>query len=334
MSSENQFLEKLFDSARTELAPDDAKGRAMARFAGSPPTTAEGARPLAKASAAKGVATKLAIVAAAAAAVGVTRAAIHAVLERHPAAPVSHARANVAEMAKAPAPAIPSASPRVPLVLPSADNLGSLTTTPADDQCRQAVIKDEKPARCSGPGEPVLMEVVNACRAEPVDLYWIDSHCREVFYTQLAAGETHLQSTYSGQSWRVRIHATHELLKEVALGESSDAGTPTMVKRDFTVSAEDSATEPTPGDPAHCSEAGFDAEITLLNKRTAPVEVYWVDYDCREAFKGWVGPGDRWAQRARDANRFRVRDAQSHRLLKELVANPNSSGQRFYISIP
>ncbi|MBI5931756.1 MAG: hypothetical protein HY862_20770 [Chloroflexi bacterium] len=49
---------------------------------------------------------------------------------------------------------------------------------------------------------------------QPVDLYWVDYNCGEVYYSTLQPATTVSQSTFVGHPWRVRDSVTAELLVE------------------------------------------------------------------------------------------------------------------------
>src|SRR6185369_3237404 len=82
--------------------------------------------------------------------------------------------------------------------------------------CTDVSLPDAAPTVCSTPGEPLLLELVNTCGTETLDVYWVNYQCKEVFYKELTPGETWTQSTFVSHPWRVREHQSHRLVKEVA----------------------------------------------------------------------------------------------------------------------
>lgn len=55
---------------------------------------------------------------------------------------------------------------------------------------------------------------------EPVVVYWIDYAGTEVFYQELAAGQSYVQRTYVTHPWRIRSKATGAMLRTVVAGQS------------------------------------------------------------------------------------------------------------------
>ncbi|HEY4122037.1 MAG TPA: hypothetical protein VGM56_29425 [Byssovorax sp.] len=202
---------------------------------------------------------------------------------------------------------------------------------PSVSSCAGAALPEAVATTCSSSGPPMLLEITNACSDETLDLYWVDFECNEVFYSQIEPGAVRYQSTFASHPWRVRDHATHRLVKEIARQQEGDATPPQPIEGEqpFVVEPGETAEE-----SKRCSEAGLNARISLENKRPTPVEVYWVDYGCEEIFKGYVAPGETWHQNTWDAHLFRVRDAATHELVKELSADPAPAARRVAVSIP
>lgn len=81
------------------------------------------------------------------------------------------------------------------------------------------------------------------------------------------------------------------------------------------LSLEDSA-------PSVCSKAGQRSFLELRNTCSAEtVDVFWVDFQCRESFVGRLAPGEVLRQLTFDTHPWRVRDHATHRLLKEFTAH-------------
>ncbi len=332
MNDDTEFLSKLFDAARSEGAPAGTRARALARLGGVALATASTASVgVAKVS----LSTALAWASVAAVVGGLGIGGVYAFRRHDPPATIVTGSESVREEAresKLPAPSTRA----VDFVAPTEPASAAAALVPSANQCQSVPLADMKPTVCSTTGEPVLVELVNNCSDDAVDLYWVNYQCKEIFYHQLAIGETYIQSTYTTHPWRVRAHATHKLVKEVGVSGPTvpEAGTRAVVKKEITLGPTDEVPEPDVRGKLQCSEAGFGAEITVVNERSGDVEVYWLDYDCKEVFKGRLPPGDRWTQRTQDAHRFRARDATTHKLVKEFVVNPNAGAQRIYVSVP
>jgi VHL beta domain len=71
--------------------------------------------------------------------------------------------------------------------------------------------------------------------------------------------------------------------------------------------------------PTVCSTPGRVEPLELVNTCAETVDVFWVDYQCRETFAGRVAPGESFEQRTFDTHPWRVRDHATHRLIKEWV---------------
>jgi VHL beta domain len=71
--------------------------------------------------------------------------------------------------------------------------------------------------------------------------------------------------------------------------------------------------------PTVCSVEGRSEPLELVNTCGEAVDVYWVDYKCRETIAGTVAPGETWKHNTFDTHPWRVRDHATHRLIKEWV---------------
>ena len=78
------------------------------------------------------------------------------------------------------------------------------------------------------------------------------------------------------------------------------------------------------GPPTECSQDGNPEALELVNTCREAVDIYWVDYKCREVFAGRAAPGEAWDQHTFDTHPFRVRDHATHRLIKEWVGPPQN----------
>jgi VHL beta domain len=72
-----------------------------------------------------------------------------------------------------------------------------------------------------------------------------------------------------------------------------------------------------------CStESTIQVEIAVINRRKEPVDIYWIDYNCREVPKRTLKAGARWNQRTYVSHPWRIRDPGTGQILKEFVTNP------------
>jgi hypothetical protein len=71
--------------------------------------------------------------------------------------------------------------------------------------------------------------------------------------------------------------------------------------------------------PTVCSTKGRQEGMELVNSCGEAVDVYWVDYKCRESFVTRLAPGETMGQNTYDTHPWRVRDHATHRLIKEWV---------------
>ncbi len=66
--------------------------------------------------------------------------------------------------------------------------------------------------------------------------------------------------------------------------------------------------------------------IAVMN--TSPddtFDIFWVNYRCEEIYKGTIAPGERWDQRTFLSHPWRIREADSGRMVKQFVTNANTS---------
>jgi hypothetical protein len=71
--------------------------------------------------------------------------------------------------------------------------------------------------------------------------------------------------------------------------------------------------------PTVCSKPGHREQLQLVNTCADAVDVFWVDFQCRESFTGRIEPGETFDQATFDTHPWRVRDHATHRLVKEWV---------------
>jgi hypothetical protein len=71
--------------------------------------------------------------------------------------------------------------------------------------------------------------------------------------------------------------------------------------------------------PTVCSKPGREEGMEVVNTCGDAVDVYWVDFKCRESFVGKLAPGETLGQNTYDTHPWRVRDHATRRLIKEWV---------------
>jgi hypothetical protein len=71
--------------------------------------------------------------------------------------------------------------------------------------------------------------------------------------------------------------------------------------------------------PTACSQAGRQESMQLVNTCGDAVDVFWVDFKCRESFVARLAPGETLNHMTYDTHPWRVRDHATRRLIKEWV---------------
>ena len=71
--------------------------------------------------------------------------------------------------------------------------------------------------------------------------------------------------------------------------------------------------------PTVCSQAGRQESMQLVNTCGHAVDVFWVDFKCRESFVARLAPGETFNHTTYDTHPWRVRDHATRRLIKEWV---------------
>ena len=81
-----------------------------------------------------------------------------------------------------------------------------------------------------------------------------------------------------------------------------------------------------------CSSAGHPVHLSLENRLSSPIDLFWIDYECKEQPRGQILPGETYRGISYDTHPFRVRDPESHRVIKELPAlSPDPETTRTFI---
>jgi hypothetical protein len=88
------------------------------------------------------------------------------------------------------------------------------------------------------------------------------------------------------------------------------------------------AVPPEPADVMTCSPTtGVRARLVVMNRRTEPVDLLWLSYDCREKRYDRIAPGGQSVQETFDHHRWRIRDAATGALLLEAEATAGSNSE-------
>ncbi len=72
-------------------------------------------------------------------------------------------------------------------------------------------------------------------------------------------------------------------------------------------------------EPTVCSTPGRHVSMEISNACGEAVDLFWVDFKCRETFVARLEPGASIPQQTFDTHPWRVRDHETHRLLKEWI---------------
>jgi hypothetical protein len=311
MSNNAEYLDRLFKSASREAPSASAKARAFATVA-----QATGATSAAEVTTGMGL---KALVGGALLAVLCGTAAVALFSERG---------AHVQPRVEAVGPAQMSSSGPV-----TGRALGGSPSSPApriaspgasssaDDRCSSISLPDDPPTVCATDGDPMLLTVANTCSTEPVDLYFVTFLCEERFYKQIAPGESVHQPTFDTHPWRVRDHATHRLIKEIAPTRPPTKPWGPVVQaeelnRHVVVTPLDHAEEALP----RCSEGGGVPEVLeIVNARAGEADLYFVDARCSEVFFTPLRPGEDLRRPSFSSQVWRLRDHATHGLLKDIL---------------
>ena len=70
-------------------------------------------------------------------------------------------------------------------------------------------------AACATAGDAAASMVIDNTCAENVDLWWVSYQCTEVFYQQVPAGMTSMQSSFETHPWRIRLPDAGLVVKDI-----------------------------------------------------------------------------------------------------------------------
>lgn len=74
--------------------------------------------------------------------------------------------------------------------------------------------------QCSAGGLIQAQLKINNNSADPVDLFWKDYNCNEVFYGKINPGQTKWYNSYASHPWRIRAHNSSLILKDIQLNRA------------------------------------------------------------------------------------------------------------------
>jgi hypothetical protein len=87
-------------------------------------------------------------------------------------------------------------------------------------------------------------------------------------------------------------------------------------------------------DPTVCSTKGNPEALEMVNTCADDVDVFWVDFKCRESFVARVASGQQLGQQTYDTHPWRVRDHATHRLIKEWVGPAQPEPLKEPLAVP
>jgi hypothetical protein len=226
-----------------------------------------------------------------------------------------------------------TAAPPVTTAAPATSNEPAV----AADSCKS--IDVEPTNKCSGPrGHTVTFAVTNSCSTTPLDFFWVDENCREIFRSIVSPGQLAWQDSWDGHVFRLRDHVTHKLVKEIAPTAIDGApdraklwkGPPTELPV-VTIGEENKPIAETP--PAECAHGGGRAAVWHFqnDRKNEPIAVTWVDSECHEGITRILEPGKKLEERLSEGHAFRIRDA-SGALLMDVP--PSSLDTSTYLTAP
>jgi hypothetical protein len=222
-----------------------------------------------------------------------------------------------------------------PRINPSA----AVTASAPVDHC--AAAESVNANKCSAPkaGSSVTFAIKTRCSEASLDVFWVDESCHEVFRGIIAPGTMFWQDSYEGHVVRVRDHATHRLLSELAPTRVEGAqdrdkywkGARTELP--LVVIHEGDAVLPE-APVAECTRGGGRAALLKVRneRKTEPIALMRVDFDCKETgLPRMIAPGTTAEVGTSEGHAFRVRDS-AGALLLDVV--PTFLDTTTYLSVP
>ena len=253
-----------------------------------------------------------------------------------PPSPAPITRASETNGGTPPSPFAPASPHAASMVSPEA----ATESSPAD-ACFSAPEVSARKCSSEKEGQTVTFAVTSHCTDATLDLFWVDASCHEVFRGILSPGQTLWQDSWDTHVFRLRDHATHKLVKELAPSPLSTArdrssywkGPPTELPM-VTLHEGDVAIPEMR--PLECTRGGGrGAVLHVKNDRKTPVAIMQIDTDCKET--GWgrppriIPPGQSFDTNTSEGHAFRVRDS-SGGLLVDIA--PTMLDTTTYLTFP
>jgi hypothetical protein len=332
--SPTEFSKSLLKSASIDTPRAGAKAKAVEKVMRTLGTISAGGGGAVGGAAA---ASKLGFAAAAAALVGVAGLGGGYVLGRattrmadvHSEAPIRSERTPTPSQSNAGGPN--SATPS-----PSSSDEPEAVEAAAGDVCSGVSALPSKACTKRG-GRGLTFSLKNACSETPVDVFWVNDACDEIYKGMISPAAVFYQESWEGHVFRVRDHATHRLIKEFTPTlvdgapdrEKYWSGPPTELPV-VTVDAED---EPLPeAAPAECAHGGGRAaRLRVRNERSLPIAISFVNPECKEVDTFTIQPGKTFDRPTSEGHAFRIRDVSGQTLIDIPPASPD---MMTYLSVP
>ena len=242
--------------------------------------------------------------------------------------------ANPAEAAiVTPVPTTPAAPPAS--AQPAAP-VASRNAADRADVCESVTATESNRCSTNG-GHSVTFALKSSCSKDVLDVFWVDTSCREVFKGFIHPGEVYWSNNWDSHRYRLRNHVTHKLVKEFTPQavsgapdrETSWKGPPTELPV-VTVKESDQPITETP--PPECTHSGSRAAmIHIHNDRKDTVVVTSVDRECQEQWNTEIEAGGKVDLHTSEGNAYRIRDAAGALLLD---IPPTSLDTTTYLSVP
>ena len=233
----------------------------------------------------------------------------------------------------------PTLNPSMTIASPTTSAAPANSTEPAAaaDSCKSIAVEPSNKCSVAG-GHTVTFAVKNDCSSTPLDFFWVDEQCREIYRGIVSPSQLAWQDSWEGHVFRLRDHVTHKLVKEIA--PTAVGGAPDRIKL-----WKGAATElplVTIGEdnkplaeaaPAECAHGGGRAATWHFanDRKNEPLALSWIDSECKESNTRVIEPGKKYDVHASEGHAFRIRDA-SGALLMDVP--PASLDTSTYLNAP
>jgi hypothetical protein len=232
-------------------------------------------------------------------------------------------------------PSIESHAPIVPSTNSGAP-ASSAAPVAAVDVCKTTVGESTGKFSVSG-GRAMTFALKSNCSQEELDVFWVDLAGLEKYRGRLLPSELYWQDTWEGHVFRLRDHATHDLVKEIS-------ATPIDTAPDRLASWKGPPTEQplvaigpdqkpiAEAPPTECAHGGSRAAVWhFQNERKDVIDLVSVDSQCRETGLRFIEPGKKYDVSVSEGHAFRIRDTFGALLLD---VPPTSLDTSTYLTVP